>query len=241
MTIRSSPLYFFFAAFPIPDSPTDCGEPLALSKIIRLPVSAVVSSTGLKVTDTLQLLPGLSVFLDRDLTANTDGDALSISTLTGTPVCLLPLFLMVTDLGLLVFPTVVLVPKLSEEGPTETIPTGVGVAVGVWVAVGVAVGVAPVAVAVGVAVRVALAVAVAVLDDVAVAVGVGVPLLPAPGSSFVTKALPPSWPAVVLFVTWNAPVVGKSVDEVNPVIYAWGGLEESTAILLACSSTLPPK
>ena len=131
--------YFFFGAFPIPDNPTDCGEPLALSKIIRLPVSAVVSSTGLKVTETLQLLPCLSVFLHCDFTANTDGDALSISMVTGNPVCLLPSFFIVTVLGLLVFPTVVFVPKFSEEGLIDTIPTGVGVAVGVGLAVPVAV------------------------------------------------------------------------------------------------------
>jgi len=50
---------------------------LALSKIIRLPLACVVS-TGLKVTDALQLLPGLSVFVHCDFTANTDGDVLSI-------------------------------------------------------------------------------------------------------------------------------------------------------------------
>src|SRR5271170_5450378 len=66
------PCYFFFAALPIPDNETDCGEPVALSTIIRMPVSAVVSSTGLKVTETLQLLPGGSVFLHCDFTVNTE-------------------------------------------------------------------------------------------------------------------------------------------------------------------------
>ena len=31
--------FFFFGAFPMPDNPTDCGEPVALSTILRLPVS----------------------------------------------------------------------------------------------------------------------------------------------------------------------------------------------------------
>jgi hypothetical protein len=50
--------FFFFGAAPIPDSPTDCGAPVALSEILRLPVSAVVSSTGVKMTATLHFLPG---------------------------------------------------------------------------------------------------------------------------------------------------------------------------------------
>ena len=65
---------------------------------------------------------------------------------------------MMTVLGLLVFPTAVFVPKFSEVGLIDTIPTGVGVAVGV--ADAVAVGVAPVDVAVGVGVAVAVAVGV---------------------------------------------------------------------------------
>jgi len=152
------------AAFPVPERGTDCGEPLALSKIIRLPVCAVVSSTGLKVTESLQLLPGLSAFLHCDLTANTDGDAVAIVTVTGKPVFLVPSFLTVTVLGLLVFPTVVFVPKSTEDGLIDTIPTGVGEAVGVAVIVGVAVGVAPVEVAVGVGEGVTVAVAVGVAD-----------------------------------------------------------------------------
>jgi hypothetical protein len=174
---RHNPCYFLLGAFPIPERPRLCGDPAALSEILRVPVSAVVSSTGLKVTETLQLLPGRSVFSHCDFTANTDGDALSISTVTGIPVFLAPSFLIVTVSGLLVFPTLVFVPKFSEEGLIDTIPTGVGVGVGVRVGVRVGVGVGVrvgVAVAVGAAVAVRLAVAVAVAVVVAVAVFVGV-------------------------------------------------------------------
>src|SRR5271170_7625836 len=122
--------YFFFGAFPIPDNPTDCGEPVALSTIIRPPVSAVVSSIGVKTTDTLHFLPGASVLSHCDFTVKTDGDALSISTLTAAPVFLLPSFLIVTSLALLGFPISFLSPKLSDEGLTDTVPA-VGVAVGV--------------------------------------------------------------------------------------------------------------
>src|SRR5208283_4003336 len=164
-------------AFPMPDRLTDCGEPVALSTIIRWPISAVVSSIGVKVTATLQLLPGASILSHRDFTAKTAGVAVSISTLTAGPVFLWPLFLIVTSLALLGFPISFLSPKLSDEGLTDTVPTGVSVAVGVAVAVRVAVGVA-VGVAVAVAVRVAVAVAVAVgvatPDPVAVGVGVAV-------------------------------------------------------------------
>ena len=52
--------YFFLAAFPVPDSGTLCGELIALPKIIRLPLCGVAAG-GVKVTDTLQLLPGSSV------------------------------------------------------------------------------------------------------------------------------------------------------------------------------------
>src|SRR6202042_2373187 len=88
--------FFFLGAFPMPDSPTDCGEPVALSTILRLPVSAVVSSSGVKMTETLQLLPGPSVLSHCDFTVKTDGVAVSIVTLTAAPVFLLPLFLIVT-------------------------------------------------------------------------------------------------------------------------------------------------
>ena len=64
------PFYLCLAAFPVPDSPTDCGEPVTLSKIIRLPLCGVVSD-GLKVTDALQLLPGMSVSSHSDVTVNT--------------------------------------------------------------------------------------------------------------------------------------------------------------------------
>jgi hypothetical protein len=111
------------------------------------------------------------------LTANTDGDAVSIWMVTGAPVFLLPAFLIFTIFGLLVVPTGTLVPNDSGPGKMDTFC--VGVAVGVAVRVGVAVGVAVlVAVAVGVApevpvaVAVAVAVGVAVLDDVDVAVAV---------------------------------------------------------------------
>ena len=114
----------------MPDSPTDCGEPVALSKIIRLPVSSVVSSSGVKMTDTLHFLPGASVLSHCDFTVKTDGDALSIVTLTGAPIFFLPLFLIVTCAALLGFPTAVFAPKLSDEGLIDSVPTGVAVARG---------------------------------------------------------------------------------------------------------------
>src|SRR5208283_1927042 len=141
-------------AFPMPDRLTDCGEPVALSTIIRWPISAVVSSIGVKVTATLQLLPGASILSHRDFTAKTAGVAVSISTLTAGPVFLWPLFLIVTSLALLGLPISFLSPKFSDEGLIDSVP-GVAEAVGVAVRVAVAV-----AVAVGVAVRVAVAVAV---------------------------------------------------------------------------------
>jgi len=84
-----------------------------LSKIMRVPVCRVVSA-GVKVTDTLQLLPGASVFSHADFTANTDGDALSIAMLTARPFLFLSTFLIVTVLGVLVVPTVTPVPNFSE-------------------------------------------------------------------------------------------------------------------------------
>ena len=114
------------------------------SKIIRVPVCAVVSG-GVKVTDTLQLLPGSSVFAHSDFTVKTGGSALSLWMLTATPDFLPPSFLIVTLLALLVLSTVVLVPNDSEPGLILSLPaTGVGVGVGVAaveVAVGVGVGV----------------------------------------------------------------------------------------------------
>jgi hypothetical protein len=129
------PLYFFYlGAFPVPDSGTDCGEPVTLSLISRFALCGVVSG-GVKVTDTLQLLPGMSdVSAHSDDTANADGDGdtLSPSMLTARPVFLLPAFLIVTVLGLLVFPTVTLFPNASEAGLIVSFSEiGVGVAVAV--------------------------------------------------------------------------------------------------------------
>lgn len=139
----------FLAAFPVPDNPTDCGDPAALSKIIRVAVCSVALG-GEKVTETLQLFPGLSVFSHADFTVNTGGSALSLSTFTATPVFFLPLFLIVTLLALLVVPIFTLLPNDKEPGLIVSVPKiGVGVAVGVAVAVGVTVAV-PVAVAVAV-------------------------------------------------------------------------------------------
>jgi len=88
----------------------------------------------LKVTDALQLLPGVSVSLHSDVTANTGGDAVSLSMFTATPVFLLPTFLIVTVLDLLVVPTVT-DPNDSEAGLMVSFGSGVGVAVDVGVAV----------------------------------------------------------------------------------------------------------
>jgi len=151
-----------------------------LSKIIRLPVCGAVSS-GLNITDALQLLPGASVFLHCDLITNNDGVTLSIVMLTPNPVFLLPAFLIVTVAGLLTRPTAVLVPKESDAGLIVNLPRiGVGVALAVAVevlvavAVGVVVGVA-VAVEVGLpAVAVGVLVVVVVLVAVGAAVAVGV-------------------------------------------------------------------
>jgi hypothetical protein len=126
---RASCYFFFFGAFAIPDSPTDCGEPIALSKIITLPVSVVVSSVGVKMTDSLHFLLGASVSGHCDFSVKTDGDAVSIVTLTAAPVFLLPLFLIVMCLALLGLPTAVLSPKSSDEGLIYSVPTGVAVAV----------------------------------------------------------------------------------------------------------------
>jgi hypothetical protein len=158
-----------------------------LSKIFRLPVCGIVS-IGLNVTDALQLLPGARAFAQLDLMTNTDGEAVSIATVTLRP--LLPFlleFFIVTARGLLVRPTAVLLPNEIAPGLILSL-TGIGVGVGVAlavavevlvaVAVGVVVGVA-VAVEVGlppVAVGVLVAVAVVVVVGVAVAVGVTTPV-----------------------------------------------------------------
>jgi len=161
---------------PVPDSSTICGPPAALSMIVRVPVCGVVFG-GLKVTDTLQLLPGLSFFRHCDFIANAPGVTLSIWMVRGRPVFFLPRFLITSVFGLLVFPTVVFVPNASVGG-LRLGGKGAGVAVGVALGVAVAVAVAVrVAVAVAVAVRVGVpddAVAVAVEVAVAVAVDVTV-------------------------------------------------------------------
>jgi len=108
--------------------------------------------TGLKVTDALQLWPGMSVLAHCDFTSNTDGDAISFSMFTARLFWVL-VFVILTVLGLLVFP-ILSFPNASELGLIVSFPAiGVGVGVAVAVAVGVelAVGVA-VLVAVGVAV-----------------------------------------------------------------------------------------
>jgi hypothetical protein len=136
-------------------------------------------SIGLNVTDALQLLPGASVFAQLDLITNTDGEAVSIATVTFKPLPFLLEFFIVTTRGLLVRPTAVLLPNEIVPGLILSLTAiGVAVAVGVALAVGVEVLVAvAVAVVVGVAVAVEVglpAVAVGVLVVVAVLVAVGV-------------------------------------------------------------------
>src|ERR1700684_703910 len=152
----ASYLLLLLGGAPVPDSSTICGPPAALSIIVRVPTCGVVS-VGLKVTDTLQLLPGLSFFRHCDFIAKAPGVTVSICTVRGRPVFFLPTFLITRVFGLLVFPTVVFVPNANTGGLRLG---GKGAAVAVGVALGVVV-------AVAVAVRVAVA--------VAVAVGVGVP------------------------------------------------------------------
>jgi hypothetical protein len=154
------------AAFPVPDSETDWGSPVTLSNIIRWPVCGIVS-TGLKVTDTLQLLRGARVASHSDATVNTDGDALSVWMLTVRPFFFLPAFLILIVLAWLVVPNVTSSPNFSERGFIVSFSS---TRIGVAVAVGV--GVVPVAVAVAVAVKLGVAVGVRVLDSVAVAVAV---------------------------------------------------------------------
>jgi hypothetical protein len=172
---------YFLGALPVPDSCTVC-EPLpALSKIVSTPVCVMVSG-GLKVTDILQLLPGLrSLSLHDFLIANTFDDTVSDVMSRIAPVFLLPPFLNLSDFGLLVFPTVVVPGKSSVVVLIKMfgVDVGVGVGVGVGVRVGVIVAVlVAVTVAVGVgppvAVEVAVRVGVAVMVAVAVAVGVAV-------------------------------------------------------------------
>jgi len=153
---------------PVPVSGIDCGDPGALSKIISVDICGVVFG-GVKVTDTLQLFPGLRVLLHCDFTANAPGVTLCITMVSDGPF-FFAVFLTFSVFALLVFPTGVVVPKARAGGLTcggEGI--AVAVAVGVAVAVRVALGVGlVVAVAVGVGVRDEVA------DAVAVAVGVEV-------------------------------------------------------------------
>ena len=65
-----------------------------------------------------------------DVTVKTEGDAVSIVTLTGAPTFFLPVFLIVTCAALLVLPTAVFWPKFNDDGLIDSVP-GVGVAIGV--------------------------------------------------------------------------------------------------------------
>jgi hypothetical protein len=103
----------------------------------------------LKVTDTLQFLPGLRLFLHDFLIANALDDTVSPEIFKIAPVFFLPSFLSVSDFGLLVFPTLVVAGKASPVPLIEMTGVDVGVGVDVRVIVVVAVCVA-VAVAVGV-------------------------------------------------------------------------------------------
>jgi hypothetical protein len=162
----------------------DCGFPVASSLIVKVPMCSEVSG-GVKVTSTLQLLPGARALSHWDLTAN-GAEVSSPVTMTLILDFFGLVFLIVSFSGLLTLPSVVLVPKLMVVGGlNDSVPSGVevGVAVGVAVRVAVAVGVAvavavlvAVAVAVGVVDPVEVAVAVAVLVAVAVAVGVDDPV-----------------------------------------------------------------
>ena len=170
---------------PVPDNCTVCEPVPASSMIVSTAVCGEVSG-GLKVTDTLQFLPGLRLlFLHDFLIANALDDTVSPEIFKIAPVFFLPSFLSVSDFGLLVFPTLVVAGKASPVPLMEM--TGVGVGVGVrvvvavCVAVAVAVGVGPpvdveaaVLVGVAVAVDVALGVPVGVAVTVALAVAVGV-------------------------------------------------------------------
>src|ERR1700734_4041024 len=145
---------------PVPDSCTVCEPVPASSMIVSTAVCGEVSG-GLKVTDTLQFLPGLRLLFFHDFfIANALDDTVSPEIFKIAPVFFLPSFLSVSDFGLLVFPTLVVAGKASPVPLMEM--TGVGVGVGVRVVVAVCVAVA-LAVAVGVdAVEVAVGVAVAV-------------------------------------------------------------------------------
>ena len=164
---------------PVPESGIICGDPAALSKIIRVPACGVVSG-GLKVTDTLQLFPGLRVLWHCDLIANAPGVTLCIWMVSDGPF-FFAVFLIFSVFGLLVLPTGVVVPNDSVGGITcggKGVAVAEGVGVGVAVVVEVGVGVL---VEVAVAVRVAVAVGVAVCDDVEVAVAVALTVAVAVG------------------------------------------------------------
>ena len=123
-----------------------------MSKIIRVAACGVVSG-GLKVTDTLQLFPGLRVFLHCDLIAKAPAVTVCIWIVSDGPF-FFAVFLIFSVLGLLVLPTGVVVPNASVGGITcggKGVADGVGVGVAVAVTVGVAVAVR-VAVALGVTV-----------------------------------------------------------------------------------------
>src|SRR5271156_4645409 len=106
--------YLVAAALPVPERLTLCGELGASSTIVRVPSCEMVL-VGLKVTDTLQLLPGLRTFSHCDFIANCCGDALSIAILSGM-LRLRPEFVIVTVLGLLVVATRTLLPNASVSG-----------------------------------------------------------------------------------------------------------------------------
>src|SRR5271154_1557117 len=110
---RSCCDYLLPAGLPVPERLTLCGELGASSTIVRVPSCEMVL-VGLKVTDTLQLLPGLRTFSHCDFIANCGGDALSIAILSGM-LRLRPEFVIVTVLGLLEVPMLTL-PNASEAG-----------------------------------------------------------------------------------------------------------------------------
>ncbi len=141
--------------------------------MVNCPLCAVVS-VGLKVTDTLQLLPGANVLMHWLLAANGAAAVSPVIDISSLDFFELS-FLIVIFLALLTLPTSVLSPKFKESGLNVSVPTpGVGVAVGVEVAVAVAVAVGVALVAVGVEVGVAVTVVVAVAVGVAVLLGVAV-------------------------------------------------------------------
>jgi len=128
----------------VPDSPTICGAPAPSSLIVRAPVCGVVFIGAVKVTSTLQFFFGANVLSQVFLTAK--GEAVDSPVIVTLIFEFFPLsFVIVTVLGLLIFPCAVLLPKSSEAGEIFSVAPGVAVEVGVAVAitpVGVDVGVA---------------------------------------------------------------------------------------------------